>query len=253
MDIVIIGTGNTATVLGRKLKAAGHSIVQIFGRDAEAASSLAYKLGTESTNYWSVVSREADIYLLAVSDIAIEELRRELQLGDKTVVHTAASVSKNILKDTSSHFGVFYPLQSLKKSSANLPEIPVIIDASDPETLQLLEGLAGTISENVVQGDDEYRLKMHLAAVFCNNFTNHIYALMESYCGQHGIDFKLLIPLIQETAMRLNEMSPVEAQTGPAIRRDATTIAKHLELLQNDQRLKDVYELLTRSIQYKGA
>ena len=94
MDIVIIGTGNTATVLGRKLNAAGHTIVQVFGRDTSAASALAYELNTESTNYWNVINRNADIYILAVSDIAIEEILKELRWPDKTIVHTAASVSK---------------------------------------------------------------------------------------------------------------------------------------------------------------
>jgi prephenate dehydrogenase len=92
MDIVIIGTGNTATVLGRKFKGAGHNIAQVYGRNAKAASDLAYELDTESTNYWAVVNRIADIYLLAVSDIAVEEIVKELQLPNKTIVHTAASV-----------------------------------------------------------------------------------------------------------------------------------------------------------------
>src|SRR5215211_5122425 len=129
MDIVIIGTGNTASVLGRKLKTAGHTIVQIFGRNVQEASELAYELDTESTNYWSVVYRAADIYLLAVSDIAIAEIVEKLQLPEKTIVHTAASVSKEVLQGAK-HYGVFYPLQSLKKEIAYLPEIPVIIDAS---------------------------------------------------------------------------------------------------------------------------
>src|SRR5215216_6142522 len=118
MDIVIIGTGNTATVLGRKLKEAGHRVVQVYGRDSKAASKLAYDLGTESTNYWNVVNRDADIYIVAVSDIAIKEILAELRLPDKTIVHTAASVSKNILKNSATHFGVFYPLQSLIKETA---------------------------------------------------------------------------------------------------------------------------------------
>src|SRR3954469_8767769 len=111
MDIVIIGTGNTASILGRKFKAAGHRILQVFGRDSSAASQLAYELGTESTNYWNVVNREADLYILAVSDIAIKEIVEELRMPQKTVVHTAASVSKSILSKATGHFGVFYPLQ----------------------------------------------------------------------------------------------------------------------------------------------
>ncbi|RYF49851.1 MAG: hypothetical protein EOO39_45080, partial [Cytophagaceae bacterium] len=50
-------------------------------------------------NYWSVVSREAELYLLAVSDIAIEQVLTELSLPTGTVVHSAASVSMEVLKD----------------------------------------------------------------------------------------------------------------------------------------------------------
>jgi len=248
MQIVIIGTGNTATVLGRKLRRAGHEILQVYGRDSKAASDLAYELNTESTNYWNVVNRNADIYILAVSDIAIEEVLAELRLPAKTIVHTAASVSKNVLKNTSGHYGVFYPLQSLKKESHHLPDIPIVIDASDESTLHELEDLAQTISDKVVQADDEKRLKMHLAAVFCNNFVNHLYVLMEAFCKKEDIDFGLLVPLIEETSSRIKEMPPSKVQTGPAIRHDQITIEKHLQLLQDHPELKKFYELFTKSI-----
>jgi predicted short-subunit dehydrogenase-like oxidoreductase (DUF2520 family) len=248
MEIVIIGTGNTATVLGRRLKTAGHKIVQVFGRDTSAASKLAYELGTESTNYWNVVNRDADLYILAVSDIAIEEILRELRLPDKTIVHTAASVSKNILKNASRHFGVFYPLQSLKKEIGDVPDIPIVIDASDDSTLRELEILAQSISDKVVKAEDAERMKLHLAAVIVNNFVNHLYALAESYCNNEGIDFNLLLPLIKETADRLNYISPSQAQTGPALRNDRDTIEKHLELLKTYPHLKKIYETFTESI-----
>lgn len=248
MDIVIIGTGNTATVLGRKLRKAGHKIVQVFGRDTSAASKLAYELGTESTNYWNVVNRDADIYILAVSDIAIEEILEELQLPDKTIVHTAASVSKNILKNKAQHFGVFYPLQSLKKELGHSPDIPIIIDASDDSTMKELETLAHSISDTVVEAGDEERMKLHLAAVIVNNFANHLYALAEAYCNNEGIDFNLLLPLIKETAERLDHISPSQSQTGPALRNDRTTIEKHLVLLSRYPHLKTIYETFTKSI-----
>ncbi|MFN2458042.1 MAG: Rossmann-like and DUF2520 domain-containing protein [Chitinophagaceae bacterium] len=249
MEIVIIGTGNTATVLGRMLKAAGHNITQVYGRNAKDASDLAYELDTESTNYWSVVNKNADIYILAVSDIAIAEVLEELRLPPKTIVHTAAAVSKNILQKTSEHFGVFYPLQTLKKNTNQLPDIPIIIDASDKETLNTLTHLAESISATVLQAGDDERLKLHLAAVFCNNFVNHLYVLAEKFCRQEGLDFKLLVPLIKETALRVENTMPSEAQTGPASRYDMQTISKHLELLQQYPQLKNFYELFTQSIQ----
>jgi predicted short-subunit dehydrogenase-like oxidoreductase (DUF2520 family) len=248
MDIVIIGTGNTATVLGRKLKKVGHNIVQVFGRNTSEASELAYELDTESTNYWNVVNKNADLYILAVSDIAIEEVFRELHLTDKTVVHTAASVSKEVLKQGAEHYGVLYPLQSLKKDISYLPEIPIIIDASDKETLNMLDVLAHTISDRVVEANDETRVKLHLAAVMVNNFTNHLYALVEKYCKEEGLDFFLLQPLIRETVSRLENISPAKSQTGPAIRGDYNTIEKHRELLNKYPQLKKIYELFSESI-----
>jgi predicted short-subunit dehydrogenase-like oxidoreductase (DUF2520 family) len=248
MDIVLIGTGNTASVLGRKLKEAGHHIVQVYGRNSMAASLLAYELATESTNYWNVVTKEADIYILAVSDIAIGEIVRELHFPGKIIVHTAASVSKFILEKTSDHYGVFYPLQSLKKEIPLLPDTPIIIDASDSSTLEQLEKLAMSITDQVVVADDDKRKKVHLAAVFCNNFVNHLYALAERYCKKEGIDFRLLLPLILETAGRVEFVSPGISQTGPAIRNDQSTMEEHLKMLESYPGMKKLYALLSQSI-----
>jgi predicted short-subunit dehydrogenase-like oxidoreductase (DUF2520 family) len=253
MNIVIIGTGNAATVLGKKFKEAGHRILQVFGRDASAASKLAYQLDTESTNYWSVIRKNADFYLIAVADDAITEVAKHVHIPGKLVAHTAASVSKDALKAMSHHYGVFYPLQSLRKDVDELPDIPIFIDASDAATRKKLEQLALSISkEMVILADDKQRLKLHVAAVIVGNFTNHLYKLAEEYCKGEGLDFKQLLPLIEETAQRLKTISPSDAQTGPAIRRDQLTIEQHLRLLGKYPHLKKIYEMMTESIQGRG-
>lgn len=253
MKIVIIGTGNTATILGRKLKKAGHRMIQVYGRDASAASKLAYELGTESTNYWSVIRKDADVYLIAVTDDAIADVAKHLSVPGKVVAHTAGSVKQDILKKTSHHYGVFYPLQSLRKDMDTIPDIPVFVDASDDVAKKILESLAHSIAgDKVTIADDDARMKLHVAAVSVSNFTNHLYALAEDYCKKEGLDFKQLLPLIEETAMRVKTISPQKAQTGPALRHDKETIQKHLELLKDHPQLKKVYELLTESIQSKA-
>lgn len=252
MDIVILGSGNVAAVLGRKFKAAGHRILQIYARNAAAASALAYELDTESTNYKSLINRTADIYLIAVPDNAIEEVADDLKLPGKIIAHTAASVPKEILHRVSPHHGVFYPLQSLRKEMISLPDIPIFFDGSDEHTKKRLEQLAQSISIDQVRlaGDDD-RLKLHVAAVMVSNFTNHLYMLAEEYCRKEGLDFRQLIPLIEETALRLREVPPSSVQTGPAVRHDSETIRKHLELLKDHPRLKSIYVLMTESIQQK--
>jgi predicted short-subunit dehydrogenase-like oxidoreductase (DUF2520 family) len=250
MNIVIIGSGNVAAVLGRKFKLAGHSIVQVYSRNASAASALAYEWDTESTNYKSLVTRTADVYIIAVNDDAIDDVVTDLRLPGKVVAHTAASVPKEILKNVSAHYGVFYPLQSLRKEMITMPEIPVFIDGNDDTAKSKLSALAHSISDEmvVVSGDGD-RMKLHVAAVMVSNFTNHLYALAEEYCRKEGLHFKQLLPLIEETAQRIKTVSPKQSQTGPAIRHDAETIQKHLELLAAHPQLKQIYEVLTGSIQ----
>jgi predicted short-subunit dehydrogenase-like oxidoreductase (DUF2520 family) len=248
MDIVIIGTGNTATILGRKLKGAGHHILQVFGRNAAEASQLAYEFNTESTNYWTVVRKDADVYLIAVSDDAIQDVAKHLHVPGKVVAHTAGSVKQDVLKQTSPHYGIFYPLQSLHKDLDELPEFSVLIDASDEHSKNILEKLAKSISNQIATINEQDRLKLHVAAVICNNFTNYLYTLAEEYCRKEKLDFTLLYPLIQETADRVMQISPSKSQTGPAVRHDDSTIQDHKEILKNHPELKKVYEFLSECI-----
>lgn len=250
MNIVMIGSGNVAAVLGRKLKAAGHNIVQIYSRNASVASELAYEWDTESTNYKSMIQKNADLYIIAVDDQSIAAVADDLRLPGKIVVHTAASVPMDVLKDVSDHYGVLYPLQSLRKDISTITDIPLFVDGNDDYTKSRLHSLAASVSkEQVGMAGDDDRAKLHVAAVVVNNFTNHLYQLAEAYCLKEGIDFKLLLPLIEETALRLRENSPAQALTGPAIRHDKQTIEKHLDILQSHPKLRNIYLMMTESIQ----
>ena len=249
MEIVIIGSGNTAAVLGRKFKIAGHHILQVVSRNASDASALAYEWNTVSTNYLSAINQNAEVYIIAVTDDAIAEVAKDLKLPGKIVAHTAASVPMDILRTVTGHYGVFYPLQSLRKNMKDLPDIPVFWEGSDDKAKETLEALAHSISdEKVAEAGDDARLKLHIAAVIVSNFPNHLYTLTEQYCRKEGLDFKQLLPLIEETATRIKDISPAQAQTGPAIRHDEETIQKHLALLKDHPQLKKIYELITESI-----
>ena len=253
MNIVIIGSGNVAAVLGRKFTAAGHKIVQIISRNASAASDLAYEWDTESANYMSLVTNNADVYIIAVSDDALEEVARNLKLPGKVVAHTAGSVPKEILKNVSSHYGVFYPLQSLRKEISSLPEIPVFYEGNDKLAASVLQKLAQSVSfEQATPAGTEDRLKLHVAAVVVSNLTNHLYVLAEKYCQKEGINFHQVLPLIEETTARLKTTSPSKTMTGPATRNDQETIQKHLDLLKDHPHLQRIYQLLTESIQQQS-
>lgn len=253
MKVVIIGSGNVATVFGTQIKAAGHEILQVVSRQREHAALLAGQLHCPYSTYWTQINPGADIYLIALSDNALKGLGEQFTLPGKLVVHTAGAVSKDVLLPVSTHCGVLYPLQSLRKEVWPVPEIPLLVDANIPADLGKIVDFARTISPNVELADDATRLKLHLAAVLVNNFTNYLYTLAEDYCRQEKIDFTLLLPILRETANRLSNYSPGEVQTGPAVRGDESTIAKHIKLLDNYKSIKDLYELFTMQIkQYRS-
>lgn len=248
MKIVLVGSGNVATVLGRMIHAAGHTIRQVISRDAAHAKRLADEWGVAFGDIKATIYPSADLYLIAINDQAIESVCQFIQTGSRPVVHTAGSVSREILSPVSSNYGVIYPLQSLRKEIAPGQPVPLLVDGNSTETITFLQDFALSISADVALAGDEERLKMHLAAVVVSNFANHLYALAEDYCKKQDLDFKLLVPLIWETAQRIAAESPAAMQTGPAIRKDNATIEKHLAMLESDPKFRDIYMLLSKSI-----
>ena len=249
MKVVIVGAGNVASVLGRLIKKSKHEILQVISRDAASASVLSTELNCAFADNSGVIDKTADLYLIAVTDTAMSELDETYYLGDKLVVHTAGSISKNVLKNITNRYGVLYPLQSLRKQNMYLhQDIPLLVDANTEEAITILQNFALTISGNVSIANDELRLKLHVAAVLVSNFTNHLYALAFEYCNKEGADFKLLLPLIEETALRLRNHVPNEMRTGPAIRKDIKTLEKHLRLLAAYPKIYHIYLKITDSI-----
>ena len=249
MRIVIIGAGNAATALGKKCVEAGHTVLQVYNREENGGKSLALKLNSDFTTDPLQLNQQADIYLLAVADNAIDEISSWLKLEKKLIVHTAGSVSMHALKNISRNYGVLYPLQSLRKEMNELPAIPFLVDGNTEDNIALIMDFAQTISTQVAIANDEQRLKIHVAAVVVSNFTNHLYALAAEYCSKENVPFNMMLPLIKEVANRLNYFPPQQMQTGPAVRNDVATIEKQIGLLKNYKELKEIYSLFTKSIQ----
>jgi predicted short-subunit dehydrogenase-like oxidoreductase (DUF2520 family) len=248
MKIVFIGSGNVATVLARQCQKNNHQVIQVMSRHIENAKILADELGCSYTNYDGITDINADIYIVAISDGVLFDLNKSFSLGNKLIVHTAGSVSKDVLQNISTNYGILYPFQSLRKEIQTIPEIPFIIDGNTNNSVTLIEDFAKTLSPLVKRLADEDRFKLHVSGVFVNNFTNHLYAVAEDFCIKENLDFKLLLPLIQSTAQRIKEISPKDIQTGPAHRNDVFTLDKHLRLLSAHPKLKYLYLKLTDSI-----
>lgn len=244
IKVVILGGGNVAHHLTTHLlKNTTVKLIQVYNRSIKKILHL--KHITSITNNLTDL-QEADIYIIAVSDNAISSLSSKLNFKDKLVVHTSGSVDINEIQSTSNK-GVFYALQSFSKElEVDFSNIPICIEAETKKDLDLLKILAESISVKAYQINSNQRKNLHVAAVFVNNFVNHLYYIGNEICEENKISFDILQPIIQETANKISSISPFEAQTGPAKRNDTETINKHKEMLTKNQ--QEIYTLLTKSI-----
>lgn len=253
MDIAIVGAGNVAWHLVQALHAAGHTIAAIYSRTATPREELAKltppAVPVASLNFLSV---KADAVLIAVPDASLAAVARELQVTPGTVVaHTSGSQPLTVLATVAgARTGVFYPLQTFSKAKpVNFSQVPLLLEAQDEATLQLLEKLAQSISRDVQQVNSQARKQLHLAAVFACNFTNHLLGISQQLLQEANLEPVLLQPLIQETISKAMQQHPFRVQTGPAIRRDENVIQEHLHMLEQHPHLQQLYRLLTQSIQ----
>ena len=251
MKIVLIGAGNVATHLGIALQKAGCLILQVYSRTEESASALAARLSVDYTIVPDEIRRDADLYIVSVKDSVLGELLPRLCKGKETKIflHTAGSMDMNVFEGMAIHYGVFYPMQTFSKSKdVNFSEIPCFIEANDDYAHTVIADMAHELSGRVYELSSADRKYLHLAAVFACNFVNHCYAISEKILADHGVPFDVMLPLIDETAKKVHELSPKEAQTGPAVRFDENVIRMQAALLKDQPQIKDIYERLSLGI-----
>lgn len=253
MDIVLIGSGNTATILGRKANMAGHRILQVYSRNEDHANQLAVRLSAGSTSVISSIEKTADLLIIALKDEAIQPFIQELGISKGVVVHTAGAIPMEEVSGRNKLYGVLYPLQSLRKEIEYIPPLTILTDGNNEESKKLILAFARTIGDTILEANDITRLKYHIVATMVNNFTNHLFVMAKSFCEKENISFSVLQPLMEETVSRLRNSSPMLLQTGPAIRNDIATLEKHKQLLLRDPALLEFYEKFTIGIQqYHG-
>lgn len=226
---VLIGSGNVASHLGLALEQAGHRVVRVGGRSRTMP-----------------IPQDADLYVIAVTDSAIATVADQIGDVPGLVVHTAGSVPMSVLPQR--RRGVLYPLQTFTKGRpVDMRSVPLFVESEGGEEL-LLE-VANQLSDRVIRMDSERRRYLHLAAVFCNNFTNHMFRITEELLSQHDIPFDVMLPIIDETARKVHSLSPAQAQTGPAVRWNQGVLEAQLALLERED-LKQLYQIISKSIHH---
>lgn len=251
LKISIIGSGNVAWHLAPALDNAGYPVVEVYSRNKNNAKKLVNRLYQAELKTDLDFSKSiSEVFIIAVSDDAIEEVAREIVVPEDAIVaHTSGASSLGLLEFIASdHTGVFYPLQTFSKNKpVNFKEIPICIESTSDYTEDTLATIAKTISDEIYKIDSDSRRALHLAAVFACNFTNHCLKLAEDILEAEKLPFHLLKPLITETINKSLSIGPSNAQTGPAKRHDFETLDKHLAYIK-DEELSELYRMISQHI-----
>lgn len=249
MDIVILGSGNVATHFARNFHSKGHNIVQIFSLQEANAQALAFTVHAEAITHPAEINKNADLYLIAITDHAIATAVDALP-ADITgiVVHCSGATDIQVLNKFE-QYGVIYPPQSISKNDpSDFSLIPFCIEGNNPITFNILMDLIVPIAAKSIACSSSQRLAIHVSSVFANNFTNVLFQISYELLQQHDLPFDLVRPIILETAQKVQSKIPSQVQTGPAIRNDQTTIKKHLNFIREHDDWKQIYQLLSQEI-----
>ena len=234
MRIVLIGRGRLATNLEHALLQANHEVVSINSRTLES------------------LPMEADVFIVAVKDAALTDVICAATKGreNQLFVHTAGSMPMDLFRSLTKHYGVFYPMQTFSKERmVDFNAISLFLEANDAVSMERLKMLATTLTPNIYELDSEGRKHLHLAAVFACNFVNHCYALSAEVLAAKGLPFSVMLPLVDETAQKVHELTPQDAQTGPAVRNDQNVMQMQATMLASNPAVQHIYEALSNDIQ----
>lgn len=249
MTITILGSGNVATHLGEAFHKTGHQILQVYSRNKANANALASVLSAVAIDSLGEVTNQADLYLIAVPDQAIQGVAERLPSAIKGVVVHCSGATHSAILGHFPHYGVLYPVQSLRKNiPTSLEKVPFGIEGNDLVSTDLLIQLMQPIALQSFLCSSEQRLALHIAAVFANNFSNVLFQIAFDVLQEQNLSFDLLKPIVLETAQNVQKKSPNEVQTGPAIRGDIETIKKHLQFLTKNPNWLKIYQQLTQEI-----
>jgi predicted short-subunit dehydrogenase-like oxidoreductase (DUF2520 family) len=252
MNVSFIGSGNLAWHLAPALDNTDYRVVEVYSPNRQHAKALVERLYNAAVkDSLDFTSSPSQIFIIAVSDDVIMDVAREIRLPENAIlVHTSGGQPLDVLRDAAtSRLGVFYPLQTFTKNKkVNFMDIPFFIESKDRQIEKVMLTMAKTISGKVYSISSDERRALHVAAVFASNFTNHMLAIASDIMADNKLDFDWLKPLIVETVNKSLSLSPARAQTGPAKRGDLEILDKHLEFLQENANVSEIYRVISQHI-----
>lgn len=247
LPLTIVGCGKVGQTLGRAWVGVGWPVMGVTCRTQEHAEEAAAFVGTNATTDNAAAASLAEIVVIATADSDVEAVTRTMADAGafrpgQVVLHTSGALTLAAL-EAAAHAGAavgsIHPLRSFAAPGPDPEALAGTVwgvtatEGARKTAFALVEDTGG----HPVEVDDADRALYHAAAAVASNATVGVMAfamtLLEA-CGFADEEAKrALVPLALGTLANVEELGPMDALTGPIVRGDVETIARHLAALDS--------------------
>lgn len=259
MKIAIVGPGRVGTVLALALPRAGHRVVAVAGGSPAALEAFHARVsGVRATSLGEAAER-AELLVLATPDARVASVARNLAADDLVgpshrVVHLAGALGLDALRTvalTGAGTAALHPAQTVPQGAAAdaLVGCAWAVTASEANRAWA-HGLVGDLGGDSFDVRDEDRVLYHAGLVLGSNAV----AAAMSAARQLLVAARIGDPAAFLRGLGTRSLQNVlsdgaGALTGPVVRGDVETVARHLEALDRDvPEIATAYRHLQRAV-----
>jgi predicted short-subunit dehydrogenase-like oxidoreductase (DUF2520 family) len=267
--IAIVGARSLASFLAVALHGAGFKITEIVSRDLPASRRRARTLGTK-VGARAVTARsaalDAELLWLLVPDREIREaasllsdhIRRRVLVGKSVKVrfalHSSGALTSrelNALRKSDIAVGSAHPLMTFVGGGhPSLAGAPFALEG-DRAAVQVARRIVGELGGESFLLPASRKPAYHAWATMTSPLLLAFLVTLEDVARTAGLTARAArrksLPIIQQTLANYSRLGPARSFSGPLVRGDAETVAKHLAALKKNVGAREVYVALARS------
>ena len=252
--VFIIGPGHVGRGLFRAFRASGVEVVGLHGKRPSGVATSSGNIPRDAA--------KANVVIVSVRDPQLDEAIEEVATaaGDgriargSVVLHTSAIAEPGGLRALSEAGfpgGTFHPLVPFSdpETSAELLRKAWIGIDGDNAAKNASRRLAGHLGARTLEIPPGKKPAYHAAAVISSNFPVVLASVAGHLLHDIGIPdasaYQAVESLMAGALSNMKQALPDDALTGPVVRGDAETVAKHLRALQGHDSALEVYRSLS--------
>jgi len=251
--IAIVGAGSLATFLAVALDDAGFTITEIVARDSpqsrRKARKLAVKVGAQAVTANSA-ALDATLLWFCVPDREIRGAAWFLadHLVARALVHQNVKIRFALHSSGALSSRELAPLHSAGVEVASAHPLMTFVAGARPS----LTGVPFAIEGDAAPTRVARRIIRHLGGESFSlpasrNAAYHAWATMPAAGLSRQDARRKSLPIIRQTLANYSRLGPARSFSGPLVRGDAETVAKHMAALKKHPGAREVYVALARA------